>query len=186
MLQYLTENKEWIFSGIGVFLLTGILGLIKFALNRKKIQPQQTSMPIVVPESTPEGTETIISDNRIIPEVSNITVKLIIDEINNSPPFQRNSVARNYLGIYVRWEGSLWEVKKLHTTTKGTQDVEVIIFTNPENLHYRAIFKVNIDKYPNLKIAKRDSFVIVEGTIIHCSGEGMYVELDPKDLKINH
>lgn len=36
MMEYIMENKEWIFSGIGVLVLTIIGGTIKHLLSKKK------------------------------------------------------------------------------------------------------------------------------------------------------
>jgi hypothetical protein len=36
MLEWIIENKEWVFSGIGIFILTIIMGLIKWFFSKKK------------------------------------------------------------------------------------------------------------------------------------------------------
>ena len=36
MFEYVFENKEWIFSGIGVFLLAGAFGIVRYILQNKK------------------------------------------------------------------------------------------------------------------------------------------------------
>ena len=33
ILKYLIDNKEWIFSGLGIFIIGGIISLIKFINN---------------------------------------------------------------------------------------------------------------------------------------------------------
>lgn len=37
MLEWIINNKEWIFSGIGIFALGGIVAIIKLLTKRKKI-----------------------------------------------------------------------------------------------------------------------------------------------------
>ena len=36
MIEWIIENKEWIFSGIGVFILTIVLSLIRRASSKNK------------------------------------------------------------------------------------------------------------------------------------------------------
>ena len=43
MLKFIIENKEWIFSGIGVFFLAGLCGLIRFIQNRKRAGKKNTN-----------------------------------------------------------------------------------------------------------------------------------------------
>ena len=33
-INYLIKNKEWIFSGLGIFVIGGIISLIKILINR--------------------------------------------------------------------------------------------------------------------------------------------------------
>lgn len=178
MLKYLIENKEWIFSGIGVFLFAVGISIIRFYLNRRKANKENSTKEQITFEKVKDNTTT----NAL--EISNITVKTIIDEIHNVPPFQRDTASENYNGIKVRWEGRVWNVEKVHSLNKLTQTVRVVFHPIPENLHYSVIFEVNIDQYPDLKIAKRDSMIVAEGKIIRCSAEGMYVEIEPSKLHL--
>ncbi len=36
MMKYINENKEWIFSGVGVLILTIVWGIIKYIFSKKK------------------------------------------------------------------------------------------------------------------------------------------------------
>lgn len=36
MIEWIIENKEWVFSGVGVFILTIIIGLIRWILSKNK------------------------------------------------------------------------------------------------------------------------------------------------------
>ena len=180
MFEYLVENREWIFSGIGVFLLAGVVSIAISVLHKKKGKPSKIQK-ISREQKSYENDEDVSFISSVEP--SNITVKAIIDEINNAPPFQRDTIGPNYHGINVQWKGTLWEVEKMHSATKTTQNVRVVLHLIPENLHYRVLFNANIKKYPNLKIARRDDLIAVEGKIIKCSGQGMYVELEVSNLK---
>jgi len=179
MLKYLIENKEWIFSGIGVFLLAGGFSIVRLFLSKKKLNKQSNINQINEPTTLQE--ESNVPANTL--NVTDITVKQIINDIHNAPPFQQDSVSQNYNGLKVQWEGRLWEVKKVDFPHKLKKTVRVIIHPISDNLHYSIIFNVNIDKYPDLKITKRDSLISVEGKIINCSSQGMYVEIEPSNLQ---
>ena len=36
IIEWINDNKEWFFSGIGVFLLTIIIGVVKMLLTKKR------------------------------------------------------------------------------------------------------------------------------------------------------
>jgi hypothetical protein len=110
-------------------------------------------------------------------KISTLTVKKIIDEINDSPPFQKDEIAQNYHGIKVNWEGTLWEVKK-----RFLESVSVPLHPEAKNVHYSIWFDVPVGKFPQLKIARRDDLIGVSGRIIKCSGPGMFVELDVDEI----
>ena len=46
ILKYLIDNKEWIFSGLGIFIIGGIISLIKFIINRNKKASKKTMKQI--------------------------------------------------------------------------------------------------------------------------------------------
>jgi hypothetical protein len=112
--------------------------------------------------------------------LSKLTVKEIVDAINNSAPFQREDVAKNYRGIKVKWEGKLWDVNK--TSTSIGDSVRVQLNPEPNEHLYSIYFDVPIETYPQLKIAQRGDLIGVLGTIINCSGAGMNVTLDADEV----
>jgi hypothetical protein len=108
--------------------------------------------------------------------MNKITVKEIVNYINNSAPFQRDDIAKNYLGIKVTWEGALWDINK-----SSFKNIRVKL--NPEPDHfYGILFEVPVEKYPQFKVAQRGDLIAVSGRIIKCSGAGMYVELDADEI----
>ncbi|MFC1818220.1 hypothetical protein ACFL0B_03910 [Thermodesulfobacteriota bacterium] len=179
MLKYLIDNKEWIFSGIGVFLLATVVGIIQYILKRKRVGSLKDDK-IINEQSFNERTKDKTLINKV--EFTNITVKNIIDKLHNTPPFQRDTLSNNYKGLKVRWEGKLWNVEKETYTDKSEKTVRVVFHPIPKNLHYRVLLTVDIDRYPQLKIIKRGSKIAAEGEIINCSSEGMYVEIKPSKL----
>jgi hypothetical protein len=42
-MNWLIENKEWVFSGIGVFIIGGIIAIFKKSKKKKTLQMKQRS-----------------------------------------------------------------------------------------------------------------------------------------------
>ena len=113
--------------------------------------------------------------------ISTLTVRKMVDYINNSAPFQRDDIAKNYLGLKVNWEGELWDVEKGSSSLGSGESVTVQLHPEPGRL-YGIYFKVPIEKYPQFKIAQRGDLIGVSGRIIECSGAGIYVKLEVDDI----
>ena len=45
-INYLIKNKEWIFSGLGIFVIGGIISLIKILINHHKKATQKSMKQI--------------------------------------------------------------------------------------------------------------------------------------------
>ena len=61
ILKYLIDNKEWIFSGLGIFIIGGIISLIRFIINRNKKASKKTMKQINNDNSS--GTQIGIQNN---------------------------------------------------------------------------------------------------------------------------
>lgn len=200
-MSYLFENKEWIFSGIGVFALGGAFALFKMFINKRK--PKQVTYDIdeklknftkATQESTEKmyqsleklqalrvGTEQPNFNNKNkVP--SNITLKEIISDIHDAPPFQTRDKEKQYNGIYVEWSGKLWNVVTNHFANKDENVVKVEINPYHDDILYRIIFDANINDYPELKVLKKNSEIKVKGNITSASGEGLYVKIHIEEI----
>lgn len=47
ILMYLNENKDWIFSGIGIVIVTGVIGIFKSKKNKKSEKKTQENIQII-------------------------------------------------------------------------------------------------------------------------------------------
>lgn len=149
------------------------------AVKSKSIEvPQEQPLP----ESHQPTTQTHLSTT-YNNSPADLSVETIIDAINNAPPFQRNTIAQNYRGIYVKWRGKLWDVEKSPFSSPESSDVRVRLFT--DKLPYSILFTVSISQYPTLKVLEKDYYITVFGKIISCSGEGMSVELDVEKIEFH-
>ncbi len=60
-INYLIKNKEWIFSGLGIFVIGGIISLIKILINHRKKATQKSMQQINKDNSS--GTQIGIQNN---------------------------------------------------------------------------------------------------------------------------
>ena len=60
-INYLIKNKEWIFSGLGIFVIGGIISLIKILINNHKKATQKSMKQINKDNSS--GTQIGIQNN---------------------------------------------------------------------------------------------------------------------------
>ena len=183
--QFSKVSATWTAAIVILFLL--IVAIITlFALHRwSPVKPKEgyinknTIVNTKDHSKATQSTESIENDR-----ISSLTVKHIIDQINESPPFQRDGIAHNYRGIKVKWEGKLWDVEKSFRMPSG--NVRVDIKPEPDSLNYSVLFDVPISKYPQLKIARRDDLIGIVGRITACSGTGMYVKLDVDEITFHN
>jgi hypothetical protein len=60
-INYLIKNKEWIFSGLGIFVIGGIISLIKILINHhKKATPKSMKQ---INKDNSSGTQIGIQNN---------------------------------------------------------------------------------------------------------------------------
>ncbi|HWW02431.1 MAG TPA: hypothetical protein VNZ64_22225 [Candidatus Acidoferrum sp.] len=169
MLDYIQRNKEWIISGVGVAILAGVITLVaRYWVSKKRPRPLT------------EPSSVAMNAVRKMPNPSrSLTVQGILDEINSAAPYQKDSIAKNFQGISVRWEGTILDIDKSLFREPST---DVVVRVRIGELLHLIVFTVSVEKYPQLKVLKRGSRIGVSGTIKGCSGVGMYVELDVAEI----
>jgi hypothetical protein len=170
--DYIQRNKEWIFSGVGIAIIGAIYALVrKMVLNKLKKDPKPFKDPLSVAQHAIE---------KIPSPARGLTVEGITDEINSAPPFQKDAIAENFKGIFVKWEGTFYDIEKAWGRKSEGTDAAVEVRTG-ESL-YSIRFMVAVDKYPQLKVLRRGDRIGVSGTIKACSGPGLYVEIDVTEI----
>jgi len=160
MFKFILDNKEWIFSGIGVAVLGGLIMIL-----RRKTQKSKENLPQVVinvlgtdQEQSEEGKTTEVTPVSI-ERISPINFKDIMETIDKSPPMQRDQVAKKFVGIKVEWDTFLKgastdkdDMVRLRLTTDKKRPLDTI--------HCR----VPLSQY-------RELGVLPEGTRIRIQGE---------------
>ena len=181
-MNWLLENKEWIFSGIGVAISTFIMA----SLFRKRKDTSSTSNTNVsTVQTNTSGTNISAAeisnltihnhpqktdDSRIHPvpvdSFLSMTVEEILEEVNNRPLYQHDEAKTYYIGSRIRFIGVLFSLDKV-------ENEMVYVYLSPEKEWEvpKVRFKVKISDYPQLKIMKRNARVSVSGKIdtINCS-----------------
>ncbi len=79
MLDYISKNYEWIFSGIGILIISTIINFFYKKETNKEREKGNLN-------------------------ISNYEATKIRDEIKKSPPFQQNQISSNYYGIKIKWK----------------------------------------------------------------------------------
>jgi hypothetical protein len=165
MIEFFEHNYQWIFSGIGVSILTLFFFVIKGIIKRKQRGEQSA----------------LVSDTKNLSDINTRTIdilpKTIIEEIAKYPPLQRKQIEESYKGIKVEW------TTIFNSANLGT-DGSVHLMLYPENSQYPWIYcDVMISEYPELRIIREGSKITVAGEIkkIHYNT----ITIKPSYLKFN-
>lgn len=157
MLDYIMENKEWIFSGIGISAGGVIFLVFKYFWHRNqniKAMPRTSSAP-QTPIITGSPSQTINSD---IPQDD---IYRIVQEVEDMPPLHFDDVRKNYIGLNVDW------LTEYHSAYKKSDDLIRVDLTaitksfRPINVYC----EVSLSEYKQFSILKRKARVRITGTI---------------------
>jgi hypothetical protein len=181
ILELLVKNKEWLFSGIGIFLIVGLFSFLRKLINlpKKKSVPYSEPQNLVVitgPPPSPAIIETKpapYSPPVNIFQLESLSPTEILKSIREAPLLQQSDVTKHYIGLKITWEGTL-----AGATEKGDGNVMMVISLSSESI----FFYVNKNDYPGLGLLKRGAILKVEGTIESIDSMPYYFTL--KDAKI--
>ena len=169
MIDFIIKNKEWLFSGIGVTVITVIFFLVRHAIVGRNNKQIKTSDHIL------KHTSSLEKDNSgysIHP-----TPKEIADEIDSLPPYQQVEAEKNYIGLKVKWDVSL-------SLVHHRDDNEVILSCTTKGYSRYVKFKSSLEKYPEIKIAKEGQKITVYGAIERISPDGSGFDIDAHNLEL--
>ncbi len=109
MVKLILENKEWLFSGIGVTVLMGVFFFIRHRLYRNKKEAQKVEIHL-----HPSNETSKVDDHSPIPiqRISPLSFSAIRESIEKSLPLQRDEVKKIFIGIKVMWDGYLKSASK--------------------------------------------------------------------------
>jgi hypothetical protein len=179
-MNWVWENRTWLFSGAGITVLACIVWLVRRFLIA---QPKATldkhgviaSVHASASPNSPVAVGANISQTIIVSghneAASKSTVAYlhepspinIIDAIQEARPFDKDRIVENYIGLAVRWSITLESVEKSWTDKPGFWHVSGRSGKNGQIS--LVIFEVDESKYPRLKILPAKHELEVEGII---------------------
>ena len=117
-----------------------------------------------------------------MPKISSITVRQIVDSINNAPPFQKAEMAEKYNGIIVEWTGYLKEASE---DFRDKSSAKINLNVERERIIGCSFWtSVKVNDFPEIKTLPRMSAVRVRGVIESASGDGLSVTLKPINVEV--
>jgi hypothetical protein len=157
---------SWVFSGIGVFLLAGLVAILKRVRGGKqpssgsdKLPPVSVNVVLASPPSTP-----IVFDH-------NLTLDSVIKRLEEAPFLQRADVIKHLHGLPFRFTG---ELTKADRTEQGKISM---IVSETESVSLRAVcFEVDPATNLGLGLLNSGHEVTVVGTISHVFLSMVFVE----------
>ncbi len=179
-MEWLAENKEWLFSGIGATALAGF-----FAFFSKTKPKKQTTTNTNFTETATSVTGTKINagniTNIIVNNGSNAAAEIknhhstilsgkaksslnmsvddILNDIASRPPFQQDEVQKHYIGTYIDFSGVL---RVLHKHN----DKEITVSLGLESDYGTKVrFNVDVNDFPTFKFMRQGTPVSVTGRI---------------------
>jgi hypothetical protein len=133
--KWFAQNLQWIFSGAGVALALGLLKLLKRA-RTPRLRAHSSPQPCAQEGGMPGRTPTLPSGNEIA-----VTV-------DNSPPFQRQQIEENYIGLTVSWPVIFFGLVR---QPNGRCLVQLAY--GAETWGAKIVVDIDIQDYPRLKTA---------------------------------
>ncbi|MCK5133468.1 MAG: hypothetical protein KAR40_15115 [Candidatus Sabulitectum sp.] len=174
MLEWIGDNKEWLFSGAGIALLAGIWAMYK--LTHK---PNGIPQVIVQMEHSPSAKEGEVSKRDYSPPVhidriSSISPKDIKDAIDKALPLQKLAIYKSFEGIKIEWD------TLLTTATEENGNITLMLSLKDVMMLY-VWCSVKYADYRELGIMPKDSKIRVYGVIE--TVDNMSVRLRDVELK---
>jgi hypothetical protein len=174
------DNRQWFFSGLGVFLFSLIIaGLIALKrhdasslLSKAQRNPATAdSSPIqIVPLPPPEQIVPLSSPQKV--ESPSLTeAEKIISEIEAARPLQQEDVAKAYVGIPVDWNlFFMWGVSASKT------EFELVFSSTPRRTGRYIACRVRKDTNAQLRLAPEGRVMRVRGVIKAIEGSRIYLK----------
>jgi hypothetical protein len=194
VLDWLDQNKSWVFSGIGVTILITLAmgGKVLWRTMRRSVTappptPQQSSVPVppfdeakfrTRPLPTPQQSSVAVppfdeTKFRTRPLPTEIVAKIL-----EAPLLHQENRRREFLGLRVQWRTTLSDA----TFVPG-DSIQVELQDRQKHGYACIMAGVPMGLYPDLRLAKSGTEVWIAGTIVRFIGNFRMV-LDDVELRI--
>jgi hypothetical protein len=158
MIEWISNNMQWLFSGIGVVAAIFLIGVF-----RKLFKPGNPTSPSNL---AAQSAVQPVSSTAPSPEhVTTLSPGDILNEVKGRPPYQQVDAARAYVGLKARWQVALWSVKpnkdSVRLSLDSGKDGPLVFCTMP------------VHTYPAIKTDKKGKELWVTGTIAEVETHGI-------------
>lgn len=156
MIEYLNNNKQWIFSGIGVFIISlFISGIIYLSKNERQL-------PTTGSETTPSQ---------------------IVDSIAKYPPLQQSDIAKSYVGTKINWNVEFASASMAYENDNNFVNValrDTIIFDgiNPKHHTWILCSRLALSNHPELKSLKEGNKLNIKGIVSKVSPDDRSIDIE--------
>jgi hypothetical protein len=152
VLKWVIQNKEWLFSGAGLVLLTLVGGLLWKIIHNRGQNPAASQAP------TREN-------------VLKVEVREMLADIKSRPLYQRDEAMKHYVGLSTRFEG------KFSSLLMGKDGRVKIMLSSLEPIPSAFVsFDISIDEHPEFKIMRENTPITVQGKIAGCDWDIVKLE----------
>jgi len=152
-INWVIENKEWLFSGLGLSVLGGLYFLVRWLLRRKAKTTDQVKLKTQTEENKAE-------DRR---PVTRLDFNKIKNEIKSLPPYQREHVLKNYIGLRVEYTGPL------HSVDQRDNDRIAFYLGDTSDYLFLVTGVLEEKEFPEFKVMHEGTMVTLRGDIIELS-----------------
>lgn len=164
MVDWVINNKEWIFSGVGISVLVAPIAVARYFVQRKSrgslsIEPR---FRVTVPQ------ERQVSVPIAIERISPVTPKEIQASIESAPPLQQNVDAGRYIGQRIEWDTEFCDAKQQGSLVR----LQLRAVREPSAEYLTPFFvwcSVKLNDYPELAILPKETRIRINGIITNVS-----------------
>ncbi len=162
MIDFILQNKEWLFSGVGISVVLGIIAISKKMLHGKRDKDRTNEVVIHLSASREMINSTDQKNVISIERLRTISFKEIENAIKTAPPLQRDEVKKNFTGIKVGWDTYLKGASK-----EDESIVSLRLSPGPDPLDslYTISCRVSLQDYRELGILPEGSRIRIHGEI---------------------
>ena len=162
MCKWIWENKDWLFSGCGLFAIMWLINYIRKRIS-KNHEPQQLStetpkqtLDAVYPNVSAKETErpSRPKSHALIREIQDIA-----NAIESSPPSREKDVCADFAGTYIR---ALGDYSSFY---KGDGEMVCIGMRVAGATRFYVYFDIQINDYPEFKTIQKSTPLYIEGRI---------------------
>lgn len=163
MLDFIWDNRSWLFEGLGVVVLVGLVGfLYRRFFGKDQLAPSHITVLQVVESgksSTVANPTQGSTEVTRVTRLSSLTFEEIIAALKDAPPLQIDAIGERFKGVTVQWRTQIYDIQK---GSKGK--VHLSLHFGPEKPGLISC-EVPLDKYKELAYLKKESPVTVQGVI---------------------